>query len=146
MLWLETFWLLFQLSLERQAEIPEHSALHSCLFSSFNEAITFGESPLFLASALSASLSTFDYCFTVLQIPFIISVPTRFTLSGVHFYGKKKQNQSTKKPHPPTLGVIATYSALAHRVCKLHCPQMNLNELCSKTIFNMSQLVGLVWG
>lgn len=73
----------------------------------FNEAYYFWRVSPFLS--FSSSLSTFDSWFTDLQILFIISVPTRFTLSGVHFCRKK----ITKKPHPPPLWVIATFSALA---------------------------------
>lgn len=99
----------FHSSCHQKGRQKSQSTLHSILacFPVLMRLITFGESPLFLASPLSASPSTFDYCFTVLQILFIISGPTRFTLSGVHFCGKK----ITKKPHPPTLRVIATYSA-----------------------------------
>lgn len=54
------------------------------------------------------------------------------------------EKKSQRNLHPPTLRVIATYSALAHRVHKLRCPQTHLNEeMYSKTIFNMSQFVGI---
>lgn len=98
----------------------------------------------FLASLLSASLSAFD-CFTVLQILFIIAALTRCTYIRVLVCQECTSWEKiviTKR----NLTVNATSNALFCRAHKLHFFQMKLNEkMCSKSILNMSQLVGLDW-
>lgn len=98
-LWLETFRLSFQLSLERQAEIPEHFALHSCLFSSFNEAYYFWRVSPFL------SLSSVCFSFYLWLLLYCLADPFYYIRSYKVYFVRsallwKKNNKETSPTNP----------------------------------------------